>query len=406
MPTARTYAFIIISLMLYFFANQTQIGWLYVMSTLLLAVLPVAFIFNRRTLRGLAATRTLSTGADAELYEGDPLSIHLTLHNRRLLTAVQLRTTERCPLAPPAERARHIFVPSLPGAGAVTLDYEVLAWQRGLHEFPPLDIETRAPFGFWRHRRTLAAPTRALVYPELRPLRRLPLLDRRMTPEITQTRAGIGSEVIGVRPFRSGDSPRHIHWRTVARTGRLATKEFADETQPGLTLALDLFAHAYAPTADKHTPFEWAIKAAASIGDYALTQGYPLHLLADDKDRPLPGGAITRDALWQYLARVQPDGAQPFTDVLLSRTPHTYTAILLPWPDMDVIGPLLGLQAQGLRIMAVVLDPASFPDGGPDGRPLAGALAAAGISEVRLLRFGDDWPAVLMGGQPEHKSVA
>ena len=80
--------------------------------------------------------------------------------------------------------------------------------------------------------------------------------------------------------------------------------------------------------------------------------------------------------------------------------------LTLPWGYTVGIGPLLGLQAQSVRIMAVVLDPASFPDGGPDGRPLAGALAAAGIPEVRLLRFGDDWPAVLMGGRPEQQGVA
>ena len=83
---------------------------------------------------------------------------------------------------------------------------------------------------------------------------------------------------MGVRPYRTSDSPRHIHWRIVARRQQLMTKEFAEEAQPGLTLALDVFAHPYPAPAGKHTPFEWGVKLAASIGEYAHRRRYPLHL--------------------------------------------------------------------------------------------------------------------------------
>ena len=39
---------------------------------------------------------------------------------------------------------------------------------------------------------------------------------------------------------RPGDPPRHVHWRTTARAGRLIVKEFAEEQQPALTIDTDL----------------------------------------------------------------------------------------------------------------------------------------------------------------------
>jgi len=259
------------------------------------------------------------------------------------------------------------------------------------------ELTTRAPFGFFQRKRTLPAPTRVLVYPELRRLRRLSLLDRQPAAQFTHPRAGLGTEIIGVRPFRSGDSPRHIHWRTAARTGQLASKEFADETQPGLTLALDLFRHPYPPEGyqpsgglKKHTPFEYAVKVAASIGDYALRRNYPIHLATDASAWPAPSGAVTRIALLEYLARVQPVGENKLTDVLNNRAAQTFVAVLLPWPDSTIVESLVTLRHRGLEVLAVLLDPESFPSGGPSARALADELSALGI-ESRLIKFGDDW---------------
>lgn len=412
MPTFRAVSFLLAALVLYFFANQTQVGWLYVMSALLAGTVLAAWWLGRGSLRHISADRTVgrdgtqSAPYDAELYEGEAVAVGLTLRNTGRANAALVRAAEHCPFAAPpvgaiqangphtGELPLHIFVPSLPARSSVRLDYEVTIDRRGLHEFPPLKLTTRAPFGFFQRMRTLPAPTRVLVYPELRRLRRLSLLDRQPAAQLTHPRAGLGTEIIGVRPFRSGDSPRHIHWRTAARTGQLASKEFADETQPGLTLALDLFRHPYPQTQSKHTPFEYAVKIAASIGDYALRRNYPVHLATDSSAWPAPSGAVTRIALLEYLARVQPVGANKLADVLNNRPAQTFVAVLLPWPDSTVVESLVALRHRGLEVLAVLLDPESFPAGGPSARALADELGALGI-ESRLIRFGDDWPQKL-----------
>ncbi|MEK7326031.1 MAG: DUF58 domain-containing protein [Chloroflexota bacterium] len=400
MPTSRAASFLLAALALYFFANQTQIGWLYVMSALLAGTVLAARWLGRGALRHISADRNVgqASGLPAEeLYEGDAVTVGLTLRNTGRASAALIRAAEHCPLMPSDALSLQLFIPSLPTKGSVRLDYEVIIDRRGLHEFPPLKLTTRAPFGFFQRKRTLPAPTRVLVYPELRRLRRLSLLDRQPAAQLTHPRAGLGTEIIGVRPFRSGDSPRHIHWRTVARTGQLASKEFADETQPGLTLALDLFRHPYPPEGyqpsgglKKHTSFEYAVKIAASIGDYALRRNYPVHFATDSSAWPAPSGAVTRIALLEYLARVQPVGENKLADVLNNRAAQTFVAVLLPWPDSTVVESLVALRHRGLEVLAVLLDPESFPSGGPSARAFADKLSALGI-ESRLIKFGDDW---------------
>jgi uncharacterized protein (DUF58 family) len=395
MPTARATALLVAALLLYFFANQTQVGWIYVMAALLAGTVLAAWWLGRKALKGITLTRTIAPSDPP--HEGETVSVTLTFNNTR--SDSHIRTTEECPFADP-ETAAHltsIFIPSLPPKTPIQLSYDVLVDRRGLHEYPPLKLTTPAPFGLFRRQRTVTLPTRLLAYPEVKPLHRLTLFDRQPTAQHTHPRPGFGSEFIGVRPYRPGDSPRHIHWRSTARTNQLISKEFADDTQPGLTLVLDLFAHRSAiqnPKSEignpKHSSFEWSVKIAASIGDYALRRGYALHLVADDTALPPPPGPLSRIALLEYLARVQPTGTNQLTKILNGRATQTFVAVVLPWPDESILESLVAIKQRGYEVLAVVLDPNSFPTGGARGQSLVSALTANDLS-ARLIQFGSDW---------------
>ncbi len=395
LPTARSVTLLVAAFLLYLFGNQTQVGWMFVMSALLAGTVLAAWMLNRHSLRGVEIERKVGASPNAELYEGEAVAAKLTFRNAARLLAAQIRATERCPLAglSSPQRRLDLFVPLLlPRRGGADFEYEVEIDRRGVHEFPPLELTSRAPFGFFRRHRRIDRPTRVLVYPEVRRLRHLRLLDHRLALEVVRPRAGVGTEILGVRPFRSGDSPRRIHWRSVARTGRLISKEFVDESRPGLTLILDVCKHPYPLTAGKHTPFEWAVKVAASIGDYTQRRGYPLHLLADEDAWPPPSGHVARLPLLEYLARVNPTGRRPLTDILDRESPFITpcVATILPWPDETVLEPLIALRRRGLAVFAILLDPSSFPAGGPAAGPLADEMRASDL-EVSLVRFGEDW---------------
>jgi uncharacterized protein (DUF58 family) len=393
MPTTRTLTFLSAAVVMYLFANQTQVGWLYVITAMLAGVVLAGWWLGRGTLRGIAGVRRIE---QVEMHEGDMVQVVLSLKKPYSGSASQIRLTETCPLAAPDDpiRLMKLFIPSLPLGGGVDFPYAVVVDRRGLHQFAPLSLNSRAPFGFFRHSHTLPVPTRVLVYPQVRSLHQLDLLDRRIAPEVTRQRAGLGNEIIGVRPYRPGDSARHIHWRSVARKGELISKEFALEAQPGLTLVLDLFAHPYPQTDSKHTPFEWAVKAATSIADYARKKGYPLHLLADGEVLPIPSGSVTWTALLQYLARVQPTGSRRLSRVLGSQTTQALIAVVLPWPDSSVIQSLVERKHTHADILAVVLDPSTFPVGGDSSKGFEDELRGSGI-DMRLISFDDDWTVQL-----------
>jgi uncharacterized protein (DUF58 family) len=395
LPTARSVTLLVAAFLLYLFGNQTQVGWMFVMSALLAGTVLAAWMLNRHALRGIEIEREVGESPNAELYEGEMVTVRLTFRNIIRLLAAQIRATERCPLAELSspQRKLDLFVPLLlPRRGSVDFEYEVEIDRRGVHEFPSLELSSRAPFGFFRRRRRVDLPTRVLVYPEVRRIHHFRLLDHRLALEVVRPRAGVGTEILGVRPFHSGDSPRRIHWRSVARTGRLISKEFVDESRPGLTLILDVCRHLYPPTASKHTPFEWAVKVGASIGDYTQRRGYPLHLLADGDVWPPPSGPVARLAMLEYLARVQPTGERFLTAVLDRDAPLVTpcVAVILPWPDDAALEPLLALRYRGVSVLAILIDPASFPAGGPSAGPLADEMRASGL-EVSLVRFGADW---------------
>ncbi|MEM6281958.1 MAG: DUF58 domain-containing protein [Chloroflexota bacterium] len=390
--TGRFYTFIIVAFLLYLAANQTQVNWLYVTSALIAGVVPTAFFLNRGALHNITGERVIDDGDPyQEFHEADEVDIALTIKAAKRRAGVHLDVTEASPLASPDDdnRSVSVFVPMLPAGNEVTINYTQTIDRRGLHTFPPVQMKTRAPFGLFQRSGEIDVPTSVLVYPEVRKLTALDFLDRQPAAQITSQRAGLGNEVIGVRPYRPGDSPRHIHWRSVARTGRLVSKEFAEETQPGVSIVIDRYMPPDVAHHPKHNPFELGIKAAVSIAEYALRQRYPVYIHADDSEFSVPYGAVTWDALMQYTARV-PQAAEPtFTDLIEAGGFRQYVVVVVAHADEALLTPLIGLKYGGANVLAVVPDASTFPAGQPRSN-LVDALHAEHIPAVELT-YSEDW---------------
>lgn len=365
------------------------------MSALLGGTVLAAFILNRLSIGRIEIARTITSDRD-DLYEGDIATVEVTYAHQGGAPAAQVLADEFCPLVDPenTNATQQIYIPSLPKQMSQAFVYQAELYRRGVNRFPDVQLISKAPFGLFKRKKTVAAPTPILVYPELRQLKHLAFLDKQPTPQVTATRAGTGSEVIGVRPYQSGDSPRHIHWRSVAKQGRLISKEFAEETRPGVTLLLDLRAYPYPETSSKHTPFEWAVKASASIGNYALQRRYPLHIVADIDAYAPPRGSLTSSMLLEYLARVEAVGQRPLEELIEGSVLQTFVALILPWPDETACTAIQAINRRGLEALAVVINPSSFPQPGPDARPFANALQSADV-EVALIQYGESWTTQL-----------
>lgn len=393
--TARFWTFLLASGAFWFFANQTQVGWLYVVSALLAGVLFAGWLLNRGTLKQVSIARQLELDLGDALHEGDDIGISLKLNNKGRLPAAHLALIETCPLAEPdsEQHALRMFIPTL--HDSLNFQYETLVHRRGLHDFPNIKMTSRAPFGFYERRGEKSVETSVLVYPELRKLRRLSLLDEQPAAELSNPKAGMGSEVIGVRPYRAGDSPRHIHWRSVAKHGQLVSKEFSQETQPGVSVVLDRYCPLNPLPASKHQPFEIAVKSAVSIAEYAMRKGYPVHLSADTEGMAVPQGAIVWDALMQYTARVNPSNKNNLADVLNYQAMQQFVAIVMAWVDDSIVETLLSMQHRGYNILVIVPDPSSFPiDSQQSADNFVGTLERNGIA-TRLIQHEQNWADVI-----------
>jgi len=180
--------------------------------------------------------------------------------------------------------------------------YEVTPTQRGIHPWTGVRVRSAAPLGLIWRQRVLTCPGQIIVYPRLWDVGRVNLLALGGTPGQTQraqqvfTRNASEGSTRSVRPYRSGDPMRWVHWRTSARVGSLQIRELEQpQNGEGLTLVLD------ATPPWEANRFELALEAVASLLVYALRRAMPVRLMT-------PTATLTqREEGLTYLAGVNPE---------------------------------------------------------------------------------------------------
>jgi len=100
--------------------------------------------------------------------------------------------------------------------------------RRGMTPFTTLRIDAIAPFGFFTTSRTTTYPMGLFVAPTAVPPLDLPRVLGAQLDGLGPM--GPGLDVRGVREWRPGDAVRHVHWRSTARTGRLAVLDYGEPT--------------------------------------------------------------------------------------------------------------------------------------------------------------------------------
>ena len=337
---------LVLALAGFFFAaaTNTLAGWLYLISGILIALLAISIVVARQALRGLQVSRSLLP----PVHMGDRLYVALTLKNPRPVPRGLIQIVDHSPSAlettqtPPSAAVEH-----LAGPGEHRWIYEATARRRGFYQWSQVTLRTAAPFGLlWRCRQVIA-PAHVMVYPQVIPLGRCPLLDGA---------AGLGSQSLGqrptaattglmrsLRPYRWGDPMRLVHWRSSARYGELRSRELEEPLGfQKITVALDT------TQADWHPDhFEHAVIAAASLVQYALH-----HQLAVQLWTAATGFVGEPTAIMETLARVAlapppkryPPLSAPFIGLTASPTagtspvsvnPQTAQGRWLLWPQAN-----------------------------------------------------------------------
>ncbi len=139
----------------------------------------------------------------------------------------------------------------------------------------PLRISTAFPFGMIRSTVRFEQSANILVYPRIGRLtsRWSSLLDESNLGAQRRPRQGPAEgEFYALRNWRSGDSRRHIHWRTSARRGVLMVRQFERLHGRNLTILLDLWQPAN-PKPEHIDAVEAAVSFAATLIVEACRRG-------------------------------------------------------------------------------------------------------------------------------------
>lgn len=184
----------------------------YVLTFLLAGIGVVAILHSFRNLAHLS----ISGGRVEHVFAGDTARFELHIENRR-------------------DTPRHSVMLScsglsssceIPAGRTETVSVCVKAERRGWLQLPRVTMETRYPMGLFRAWAYVRPDMRSVVYP--RPDGALLPLPRAIADQGDAMEAGTGTDdFYGLRQYQTGDSPRHVAWKAVARGDVLLTKVFS-----------------------------------------------------------------------------------------------------------------------------------------------------------------------------------
>jgi uncharacterized protein (DUF58 family) len=246
-------------------ATNTMAGWLYVISGLIIALLGLAAVLPAQTLKQLQIRRRPILPVSM----GEQLTIAIEVKNQSLKpkTLLQIQDILQSKLGAIVQTPVAIINPQS--------TYEWVYYhptnKRGVYRWQEVQLRTATPLGLFWCRRSWNVPAVAIVYPTVLPLTSCPLIDKIGKDESTQffsdRRSHAATEDItrALRPYRTGDPTRLIHWRTSARYGDLRVRELEVFTgSQDIIIGLD------SANSWNFNDFEQAVIAAASMYFYAM----------------------------------------------------------------------------------------------------------------------------------------
>ena len=329
MITLRGVAMVATAVFIYLLARLTQVGWLYLLDAMVWGSILISLILPFLATLSLSARRSLirahSRPASPGPTEGETVRMELSLESRTPWPRYLFSVSYDCPLAAPEQRSQRFFVPRLDGRAPLDLMGEVTCYRRGLHHMGPVTVESKAPFGLFRWRTRLEAPLSVLVYPEVHPMERLPLLEGTPGTADRPRRTPMGQEIAGSRQYFPGDPVRDLHWRNTARVGRPMVREHEDTQENVLTIVFDS-CRDFGPEPD--TLVEHCIKVAASVAAHVSARGGTVRVVTDG----LQGWEMAWPVLYRELALLE-TGRGPGLPALLASLPGRSPVLALVSED-------------------------------------------------------------------------
>lgn len=396
-----------LTLVVYFAALNRSQPLVWAVAAVLSASLVIGFAWPHWLVSSLTVRRT---GPD-KAAEGKVITLGVTVENRGWLPRFMVEVMDRLPFVGAGEGRRPGdvalgLIGYIPGLGRSGFQVSLICEKRGLYQLGPVGLSTGFPLGLAEARRGgREGLSTLIVYPEIFPIAAWPLQG---APSLIHRGghflpSGTGaSEYRGLREYRRGDNPRHVHWPTSARLSQLMVKEYEPLASPCLYLVLDLSADANVGQG-KHATLEYAVKIAASLARLACDNGMPVRLAGHGKqvlDVNASQGEAHFGEMLERLAVIDADGETPYRMVLDKvagdcLAGETVVVFLAEPPEraLETLQSLALLHARGAHLLAICFERTSFltADGGASvsESPLFAGLLDLG-AQVVPVRCGDD----------------
>ena len=268
---------------------------LYLLLGALLGLIVVSGWLSEQAIRDVRIVRRTPHGV-----AGEPLSISYEVHNakRRLPTlALELREAD-APIT--------AFVGAVAPGKSTTARVDVTFPRRGVYRLHHFTLSTTFPFGLFVKERDFVFPGTVVVWPRSdRRVREPHKGGQRMRRAGLEQASSFGSgrgDYRSLRPYRAGDDPRDVHWRSTARYSQPVVREFERESAETLWLALEL-------RTSEDDRAEELIETAASLAGRAVARGERVALVTNDVIIDPGAGGPQLERIFDALARarIRPD---------------------------------------------------------------------------------------------------
>ncbi len=248
--TREGWQFLLMLSFIVFAAIIQNINLLILISGAFAGLLLLQWRLSKRTLVGLKVERFVPWSIEASV----PFQVDLLIENPRkwlgswLINVRETIRDVRRLSSKSKEKGEcfSFFVPHVYPESAVKTSYECRFARRGCYFIEPPQLSTVFPFSLTRGMRmagtrqqVLVTPARGRLVANWRSILNLPGGGAMQVQRTPSNHSGSDGEFYGIREYRSGDSPRFIHWRTSAKRNVLVVKQLERLEDVTLHVVLD-----------------------------------------------------------------------------------------------------------------------------------------------------------------------
>jgi uncharacterized protein (DUF58 family) len=223
LPTKRGLGFVVLIILLLLIAFVYNNNLAYMLTFLLASIFFVTILHSYKALAGLVVQK----GKSKAVFAGEAAGFDILVYNPADTDRFQIQIA-----------LQDIVNLSLPAKSTTAVTLYSITQKRGWHPATTITLSSTFPLGLLRVWSPLRFNLKALVYPKPAHFE----LPFPQTPS-ADVQQGVchkgGDDFYGLKPYQSGDSIKHIHWKTFAKGLGVFSKQYGGEDSAEIWLDYD-----------------------------------------------------------------------------------------------------------------------------------------------------------------------